>query len=45
MRAASDFIQSVQDDLRMLDPDNAERYRRLETIESGMGCRCVNWTA
>ena len=32
--------------MTMLDPDNAERYRRLQTIiERGYGCRCANWTA
>ncbi len=35
--AASDFIQSVQND-DDADPDNAERYRRLQTIiERGYG--------
>lgn len=32
--------------MTMLDPDNAARYSRLQTIvERGLVCKCANWTA
>lgn len=32
--------------MSMLDPDNAERYRRLQTIiERGLACSCASWIA
>lgn len=31
--------------MTMLDPDNAERYRRLQTIvNAALACRCASWT-
>ena len=32
--------------MTLLDPDNGDRYRRLQTIvERGSGCKCANWIA
>ena len=31
--------------MTMLDPANAERYRRLQSLSVVMDYRCVNWIA